>query len=744
MNPNRTARIASIIEQRRPLAQKIEVVEGNLRSLASTLRHLEEHRNQLLVRVDDPNTSGHLQEIDCSTIQRSIEAELLAFSQLRVRFSRDTLNIGVIGRARQGKSRLLQSLTGLTAAEIPDGDRQHCTGVRSTIHHNANVETYGEVWFHSERSFLDEVIAPYYEKLRLGSKPITLEAFARNPLPQLPDGIPGYAEPGAMHQHLKRYHDNLDNYRHLLVSSSPRRITKEEIREYVAQDTPDGKRVFFNYLAVKEVKITCKFPNEAVGQIALVDMPGLGDTGIGDEDRLVKTLGQEVDAVLFIRMPKSSGDYWADVDVRLYDIAHDALVDLPINLWSFLILNRTDVNSKNGDNWNNCKDLVESISEKHINVVEYVIANCANTQEANGVIDWILNYMTNNIVALDRKYASSCQERLVRLQSTVAAELDKAHQALNQATRRDNWFTSFVQLFDQLWNDLTSGLEELLKELREQRDAQDMDFKQQVDAALQACRDDTGIPSEEQIKARRDGVGGYPIAYYQYLCDYPGGYHEAKASPEEKKFIKELLRESVAVIIAIDAPALMEDKKGILHEKINRPQQIKNLFNAAYQDIDSPRLVILAPIKCEKYLKNEETAKELSEQVRKGYDNLFNHFNSEKLNPWIVSVITPVQTVGSVVFSRIEFDTQSNPHFFFRKVRHDAKYSPKDSEQPLRYLLRFLLKLHLDSRSWGLFNFLRDWLGIDTYLKKAVDEFARGCKTNGGFAVLKGEKWLNI
>jgi hypothetical protein len=71
---------------------------------------------------------------------------------LKNRFSRDTLNIGVIGRARQGKSRLLQSLTGLSAAEIPDGDRQHCTGVRSTIHHSNSVDTYGEVWFHTELS----------------------------------------------------------------------------------------------------------------------------------------------------------------------------------------------------------------------------------------------------------------------------------------------------------------------------------------------------------------------------------------------------------------------------------------------------------------------------------------------------------------------------------------------------------------------------------------------------------------
>ena len=222
MNPNRTARIASLIEQRRPLAHKIEVVEENLRSLASTLRQLEEHRNQLLVRVDDQNVSGCLQEVDCSTIQKSIEAELLALSQLRVRFSRDTLNIGVIGRARQGKSRLLQSLTGLTATEIPDGDRQHCTGVRSTIHHNANVETYGEVWFHSEWSFLEEVIAPYYEKLRLGSRPMTLEAFERNSLPQLSASLPGYAEPGAMYEHLTRYHTNLEKYQPLLRSLSPR------------------------------------------------------------------------------------------------------------------------------------------------------------------------------------------------------------------------------------------------------------------------------------------------------------------------------------------------------------------------------------------------------------------------------------------------------------------------------------------------------------------------------------------
>jgi hypothetical protein len=239
---DRTTLITSILEKRKPLAQRIQLVEGNLKTLSTALHQVEQYRNHLLKQVDDPNVIGKLEEISFSNIQLTIASELEALTKLKNRFSRDTLNIGVVGRARQGKSRLLQSLTRLSAAEIPDGDRQHCTGVRSTIHHNPNVDTYGEVWFHTERSFLDEVITPYYEKLHLGVKPITLEEFANKPLPPLPQDIPGYAAPGAMYEHLKRYHTHLDQYRHLFRETSPRIIQKHQIREYVSQDTLDGKR----------------------------------------------------------------------------------------------------------------------------------------------------------------------------------------------------------------------------------------------------------------------------------------------------------------------------------------------------------------------------------------------------------------------------------------------------------------------------------------------------------------------
>ncbi|NES04393.1 MAG: hypothetical protein F6K22_17080 [Okeania sp. SIO2F4] len=514
---SRVQQITAIIQQRQPLANKIESVKKNLELLSSALNKLENYRDELVDKVDDPKVIGQLKEINTSPIQRNISSELDTLYKLKTRFSRDTLNIGVVGRARQGKSRLLQSLTGLTAAEIPDGSGQHCTGVRSTIHHNPAFETSGEVWFYNERSFLDEVIMPYYDQLKLGAKPITLEEFASKPLPELPANQNG-AEVGAKYEHLRGSHINIDKYRHLLRESSPRRITKEEIREYVAQDNLAGERIYYNYLAVQEVKIVCNFPNSEVGQIALVDLPGLGDTGIGDEERLLKTLGQDIDLVLFVRMPKSSGDFLGDVDVILYDIARSALVDLPLEKWSFMVFNATDSNSVLGDNSNLCKQLAADLGNKHINVSESVIADCANPDEANEkILDRVLSYLAANITSLDREYASSCQERLQQIQSTVNAEVEKAKNALGQA-RQPAETAQFEVLFENIWEELTSGLEGLLRDLSKEVDKYDRDFQESVNMALQECRDDTGVPSSpEEIQKKRDQEKSYENAYNIYL-----------------------------------------------------------------------------------------------------------------------------------------------------------------------------------------------------------------------------------
>ena len=231
----------------------------------------------------------------------------------------------------------------------------------------------------------------------------------------------------------------------------------------------------------------------------------------------MRTLGQDVDAVLFVRMPKSSGDYWADVDVRLYDTARAALVDLPIELWSLMVLNQTAANSKNGDNSNNCQDLMEEIANKRINVSECVIANCAIPQEANKVLDRVLDYLAAKITDLDHKYAFSCQQRFIQLQNTVNAELEKTCNAWGQMASSESEFPIFVPLFSELFNNIKNGLETLLKEFRKNRDEVDINFKNKVEEALQASKSDNGIPSLEQIEERNNNVKGYGTTYEKYL-----------------------------------------------------------------------------------------------------------------------------------------------------------------------------------------------------------------------------------
>lgn len=227
-----------------------------------------------------------------------------------------------------------------------------------------------------------------------------------------------------------------------------------------------------------------------------------------------------------------------------------------------------------------------------------------------------------------------------------------------------------------------------------------------------------------------------------HLWDYPGGYVAGK-DKEGRKFVEERLDKSVAILIAIDAPALME-AKGKWHEERNCSLQITTWFKQVYRDIKTPRLVILAPIKCESYLQSQKSTNELLQRIKIEYASLLNFFSSEALLNKVAVVVTPVQTVGTVFFSwveEIDIDGNKFPRFHFKKPSPDANYSPKDNEQPLKYLLRFLLRLQLQDR--GMFGFIRDLFGLDNHLKEAIQEFAKNCKTTNGFEIIQGKELLN-
>jgi Double-GTPase 2 len=224
------------------------------------------------------------------------------------------------------------------------------------------------------------------------------------------------------------------------------------------------------------------------------------------------------------------------------------------------------------------------------------------------------------------------------------------------------------------------------------------------------------------------------------FVDYPGGWIDHEAGPQEKQWVLDLLRESDAILIPIDAPALME-RNGLWHDERNRPDFVFKFIQAAYENLRSPRLVILSPIRCERYLNDPDYEADMVEKVQLGYRKLLGHLSFGELKELIAVVIAPVQTLGEIEYHGSPKDRYF-PHF--RKTQPNAVYSPRDSEQPLRYLMRFAMRLHRDKRQSGYFTLIRNMFKGDEYLIRAANEFATGCKTNSPFAVLQGQEWLDV
>src|SRR4051794_39095384 len=133
-----SARIQAVLDDRRRSVPRVRAeiewwlrVDDQLAGLAAAVRELGGHQN----------TPAELRDALAGfRVEEAREGVADAVRLLRVlesRFSRATLNIGVSGQARVGKSTLLQSISGLDDGQIPTGKGLPVTAVRSRIFHSA-------------------------------------------------------------------------------------------------------------------------------------------------------------------------------------------------------------------------------------------------------------------------------------------------------------------------------------------------------------------------------------------------------------------------------------------------------------------------------------------------------------------------------------------------------------------------------------------------------------------------------
>ena len=229
---------------------------------------------------------------------------------------------------------------------------------------------------------------------------------------------------------------------------------------------------------------------------------------------------------------------------------------------------------------------------------------------------------------------------------------------------------------------------------------------------------------EVGIKDKRDSM-------QVNFVDYPG---EWLADKEHENLLFETMKKSQVLMIAIDTPHMMEEE-GKYNERRNFCHRTGEMIKMALEKARPQRMLVLfVPLKCERYLKDNKMDKVLTATMQ-SYEELIRYF---KKNPTKYEVaITPIFTLGKAYFSHFERDRESgdvkiNRQFGTPKKaiycfddNAGRKPEPKHCEQPLVYLLTYLMYLSEKNKKNILKKSLWDWIieaMMELFLKHSSPE----------------------
>jgi hypothetical protein len=303
-----------------------------------------------------------------------------------------------------------------------------------------------------------------------------------------------------------KYQRNAEAYGKYL-GASPLRVGRSAIRSYVAQRDDTGAEIY-NYMAVREARIFCAFPFSDVRDLALVDMPGLGDFQLDAEKRMIETLGEKVDIILFIRRPEPIERGFSPRDTRLWGVASQAIRRPPVERWSFLVLNKTARESDVGSNHEAVDFLTGDLNRDAIKVIQCLKADCANVTEANEVVlNNVVSYLLGHIEELDAEYAAYRQAMLDEARAEVRSLIERAGTIVKPKAMAAGAYALFQELFASTWENTRHELAKLVRQYRERRDQPNEAFVESLRKVLTDAAADPRIPSPEQIERRASLIG---------------------------------------------------------------------------------------------------------------------------------------------------------------------------------------------------------------------------------------------
>lgn len=428
-------------------------------------------------------------DVDGATLERIAAEALAALAVTRARVSRHTVNVGVSGRARNGKSTLLQSLSGLDDEQIPTGRGQPVTAVRSRIFHSDTARG-ARLTMHTTASFCAEVVGPYFQVLGLAREPRTTAEFGEFDLPAAIDDLPA----GQVDRlrpvlvRLQEMQESLSSYQHLLTGEVCE-VDLAELRSWVAYPAlgpgvPDRR-----YLAVRDAVITSAFPISEVGELGLLDLPGLGEMVPKAEEHHLAGLENDVDFVIVVKRPTDTNAMWSTEDQGSLDLIGQACGAASVRDFMTILVNTGGCEPVNVDALLDDirRRLNENVDGRNYQV--WVSDAAQRNAVASDVLGGVLAHLSTALPRMD----AAVVDQAVAVCAQAQQELSAAAQRLLAGVRaiaRPTATEELIKRAEAVQDELLVGVQDWVEQLRGRtvETYEDVEFLDRVESLCDEIR----------------------------------------------------------------------------------------------------------------------------------------------------------------------------------------------------------------------------------------------------------------
>lgn len=499
------SKIAAVIAARRDRLPQIQAEIEQWRRADEAVVALDRALVELCGYAKTPfELVDHLGRLRVRDVRPAITTTIEQLQRVESRVGRNTLNVGVSGSARVGKSTLLQSISGLSDAQLPSGSGIPVTAVRSLIYHVPGRRR-AVLELHTFDTFRSVHLQPRHSKIGLNAAPADLVEFRDWRYPQAGELTHSESEHDTLRNDLRAMQDALWSYEELLDRNGRSLELAgddlDRLREYVAYPTVNEKKAgkpARRYLAVREARIECAFPHVDMGAVGILDLPGLGDMTIDAELHHVAGLQHDVDVVVLVKRAKEGIAFWGKPDANALRLLDEARGFVSRRRdFVFIVLNLGAASATLIDSLRH--DVMTQVNEGqdglHYRVLEVDAKDAIDVSEQ--VLAPVLQHLIERLPVMDgeilagtRAQAVTVRDQLAELAGDVKKELRQVRSLTSGAAE------NLHQRANELHKSLAVALHTILAHLRDRTTAHDPDYANAVEGVY-----------KEVLAWTRDGLG---------------------------------------------------------------------------------------------------------------------------------------------------------------------------------------------------------------------------------------------